>query len=129
VVESVRDALLKTGRGGGVDIVFSSDETIVYRIVDVFDHRSGIGAAVPGANIRSLDQDRQELVLSLPLGAVDIDLDQSSLADVDYLKSRGLLLLANLGDTPPLWRSMIEWHVDGFKTNYPEEYTEWWFST
>lgn len=126
VVEPVREALERIG-GTGADIVFSGNDATIDQLVESFASDKGGAPATIGANIRTLTDEWKNKLESFPLGAVDLNPDLSSTADVEFLKSRGLTVLANLGDRPSIWQHIHECGFDGFKTNYPEEYSAWWF--
>ena len=52
----------------------------------------------------------------------------SEKADVDMLAGMGIKVFSNLGDYPEWWAQLGPMGVTGFKTNYPDAYTEWWQS-
>ncbi|MBR4450234.1 MAG: hypothetical protein IKS39_00180 [Clostridia bacterium] len=44
------------------------------------------------------------------------------------LESMGIKVFSNLGDYPEWWKQICDMGVVGFKTNYPDAYTEWWLA-
>lgn len=46
--------------------------------------------------------------------------------NVDMFAEPGVKVFSNFGDFPEWWAQLAPMDVTGFKTNYPESYTEWW---
>ncbi len=83
-----------------------------------------------GANIRCLSDDSVKKAVSAmdlwEIGLNDFRFDE---ADVKWCADRGIRIFSNLGDYPEWWKRMNELGAAGFKTNYPEAYTDWWMSS
>ena len=47
----------------------------------------------------------------------------------EMFESMGIKVFSNLGDYPEWWQQICDMGIAGFKTNYPDAYTEWWLST
>ncbi|MBQ6543147.1 MAG: hypothetical protein IJL77_02055, partial [Clostridia bacterium] len=47
-------------------------------------------------------------------------------SDVEMFEEMGIKVFSNLGDYPEWWQKICDMGVAGFKTNYPDAYTEWW---
>ena len=47
----------------------------------------------------------------------------------DMFADMGIQVFSNLGDYPEWWQQICEMGIAGFKTNYPDAYTEWWKKT
>ena len=60
--------------------------------------------------------------------APENSLEAFTKADVDMFESMGIRVFSNLGDYPEWWQQICDMGVAGFKTNYPDAYTEWWLS-
>ena len=61
---------------------------------------------------------------------VDIKALQKKLIENgDMFESMGIKVFSNLGDYPEWWQQICDMGVTGFKTNFPDAYTEWWLST
>ena len=82
-----------------------------------------------GANIRFLNEKTMEFVRRSDLWEVGLNNEAFTKADVDMLADMGIKVFSNLGDYPEWWAQINEMGVAGFKTNYPDAYTEWWRQT
>ena len=70
-----------------------------------------------------------EFVRRSDLWEVGLNNEAFTKADVDMLADMGIKVFSNLGDYPEWWAQINEMGVAGFKTNYPDAYTEWWRQT
>ena len=82
-----------------------------------------------GANIRFLNEKTMEFVRRSDLWEVGLNNEAFTKADVDMLADMGIKVFSNLGDYPEWWAQINEMGIAGFKTNYPDAYTEWWRQT
>ena len=81
-----------------------------------------------GANIRFLNERTMEFVRRSDLWEVGLNNEAFTKADVEMLAEMGIKVFSNLGDYPEWWKQIGEMGVTGFKTNFPDAYTEWWQS-
>ena len=81
-----------------------------------------------GANIRYLTEEAKNSIKSMNLFEVGLNAGAFTKEDIHWLSDHGIQVLSNLGDTPVWWEQLCQLDVLGFKTNYAEAYTDWWFS-
>ena len=81
-----------------------------------------------GANIRFINARTMEFVRRSDLWEVGLNNEAFTNADVDMFADMGIRVFSNLGDYPEWWRQINKMGVAGFKTNFPDAYTEWWYS-
>ena len=79
-----------------------------------------------GANIRFITDYTMDFVRRSDLWEVGLNDAAFTKEDVDMFESMGIHVFSNLGDYPEWWKQICEAGVTGFKTNYPDAYTEWW---
>ena len=79
-----------------------------------------------GANIRFINEITMAFVRRSDLWEVGLNNEAFTKADVDMFADMGIKVFSNLGDYPEWWQQICEMDVAGFKTNYPDAYTEWW---
>ena len=82
-----------------------------------------------GANIRFINEKTMEFVRRSDLYEVGLNDGAFTKADVDMLAELGIKVFSNLGDYEEWWAQLGPMGVTGFKTNYPDAYTEWWART
>lgn len=82
-----------------------------------------------GANIRYINDETMAFVKKSDLYEVGLNNEAFTKADVDMLDDMGVKVFSNLGDYPEWWAQLAPMGVTGFKTNYPDAYTEWWLGT
>ena len=82
-----------------------------------------------GANIRFINDKTMDFVRRSDLYEVGLNDGAFTKADVDMFAGMGIKVFSNLGDYPEWWAQLGPMGVTGFKTNYPDAYTEWWRST
>lgn len=122
-------ALLEVfGRIGGADrcILFSGEDETIRELVESLPPPARIGGLRIGANIRRLTASWRRLLPDMRLDVVDVNAFEVERSEVQWLIGSGLEVLSNLGDLPAWWETLEEWGFAGFKTNFPEAYTEWW---
>ena len=81
-----------------------------------------------GANIRFINEQTMDFVKRSDLWEVGLNNEAFTKEDVDMFASMGIKVFSNLGDYPEWWKQICNMGVTGFKTNYPDAYTEWWMS-
>ncbi len=81
-----------------------------------------------GANIRFINDDTMAFVRRSDLWEVGLNNEAFTGKDVEMFEEMGIKVFSNLGDYPEWWQQLCEMGVTGFKTNYPDAYTEWWQS-
>lgn len=113
---------------GGSDrcILFSGEPEVVRELAGAFPPISRPEGLRIGANIRRNAREWRGASAELHLDVVDLNAFEVERQEVEELTSSGLWVLSNLGDLPAWWDTLNEWSFKGFKTNFPEAYTEWW---
>lgn len=127
--DGLPEALLEVfHRVGGADrcILFSGEEPTIGELVERLPPPARIGGLRIGANIRRLTPGWRRLLPDMRLDVVDVNAFEVDRSEVQWLLESGLQVLSNLGDLPAWWDTLEEWGFAGFKTNFPEAYTEWW---
>lgn len=108
-------------------IVFSGVEEYIREIQETAEKNGKPEGLRLGANIRSLSNDIvRESVSKMDLWEIGLNDFMFDETDVKWCTDHGIQIFSNLGDYPKWWRRMNELGILGFKTNYPEAYTEWW---
>lgn len=82
-----------------------------------------------GANVRYLNDLTMDFIRRSDLWEVGLNNEAFTKADVEMLAGMGIKVFSNLGDYPDWWQQLCDMGVTGFKTNYPDAYTEWWMQT
>ena len=82
-----------------------------------------------GANIRFINEKTIDFVKRSDLWEVGLNNEAFTKEDVEMFESMGIKVFSNLGDYPEWWQQICDMGIAGFKTNYPDAYTEWWLST
>lgn len=81
-----------------------------------------------GANIRYLTEAAMQQIKQMDLFEVGLNAWHFSNDDVCWLADRGIQVLSNLGDDPGWWDQLCKMDVLGFKTNYSDAFTAWWYN-
>ncbi|MBE6835463.1 MAG: glycerophosphodiester phosphodiesterase [Ruminococcaceae bacterium] len=79
-----------------------------------------------GANIRFINEKTMDFVRRSDLWEVGLNNEAFTKEDVDMFDGMGIKVFSNLGDYPEWWKKICEMGIEGFKTNYPDAFTEWW---
>ncbi len=79
-----------------------------------------------GANIRFINEKTMDFVRRSDLWEVGLNNEAFTKADVEMFAEMGIQVFSNLGDYPEWWRQICDMNIAGFKTNYPDAFTEWW---
>lgn len=107
-------------------IVFSGELSTILEIQEVAAKQGKPENLNLAANIFNLTGEAKRMLNKMDLFEIGLDTNRITEDDVLWLHEREILLFANLGDYPSWWRRLQELGIDGFKTNYPLAYTEWW---
>ncbi|MBQ7547545.1 MAG: glycerophosphodiester phosphodiesterase [Clostridia bacterium] len=110
-------------------IFFSGDRAVLEEMQTHYRRKGKPEGLRLGANIRFLTEENMELVRRSDLYEVGLNNEAFTKADVDMLAQMGIKVFSNLGDYPEWWAQLCDMGVAGFKTNYPDAYTEWWQSS
>lgn len=107
-------------------ILFSGDWEVLEEMQEHY-RRNGKPAGLRlGANIRFLNEKTMAFVNRSDLWEVGLNNEAFTKADVEMLAEKGIRVFSNLGDYPAWWKQICDMGVTGFKTNYPDAFTEWW---
>jgi glycerophosphoryl diester phosphodiesterase len=79
-----------------------------------------------GANIRFINEKTMDFVKRSDLWEVGLNNEAFTKEDVEMFREMGINVFSNLGDYPEWWKQICDMGVKGFKTNYPDAFTEWW---
>ena len=123
-VDKILD-ILKDSQNASRYILFSGIPAIVDEIQAVCRERGKPKGLRLGANIRFLTDETKALVEKSDFWEVGLNAEYTE-DDVAWLNSRGVEVFSNLGDYPSWWKKMTSMNTRGFKTNFPEAFTEWW---
>lgn len=109
-------------------IVFSGREIANEEIQGICRKEGKPGGLRLGANIRWLNEKTREFVENSDLYEVGLNDFRFSEEDARWLKDRGIKLFSNLGDYPEWWSAIKDLEMTAFKTNYAQQYTQWYFN-
>ncbi len=110
-------------------IFFSGDRAVLEEMQAHYRAKGKPAGLRLGANIRFLTEENMEFVRRSDLWEVGLNNEAFTKKDVDMLAEMGIRVFSNLGDYPEWWAKICEMGVAGFKTNYPDAFTEWWLGT
>jgi glycerophosphoryl diester phosphodiesterase len=110
-------------------IFFSGDWAVLEEMQAYYRAKGKPEGLRLGANIRFINEKTMAFVRAADLWEVGLNDGAFTKADVDMFADMGIKVFSNLGDYPEWWAQICEMGVTGFKTNYPDAYTEWWYST
>ncbi len=109
-------------------ILFSGDWAVLEEMQAHYRSKGKPAGLRLGANIRFINEKTMAFVRSADLYEVGLNNEAFTKADVDMLAALGIKVFSNLGDYPEWWAQLAPLGVTGFKTNYPDAYTEWWLN-
>ena len=109
-------------------ILFSGDWAVLEEMQQHYRTHGKPEGLRLGANIRFLNERTMDFVRRSDLWEVGLNNEAFTKADVEMLAEMGIKVFSNLGDYPEWWKQIGEMGVTGFKTNFPDAYTEWWAS-
>ncbi len=122
------DEILATSPNVSRYIFFSGDRNVLEEMQAHYRKKGKPEGLRLGANIRFITEENMEFVRRSDLWEVGLNNEAFTKADVDMLAEMGIKVFSNLGDYPEWWAQLGPMGVAGFKTNYPDAYTEWWLS-
>ena len=123
------DEILKNSPNVSRYILFSGNWDVLEEMQEHYRAHGKPEGLRLGANIRFLNERTMDFVRRADLWEVGLNNEAFTKADVEMLAEMGIKVFSNLGDYPEWWEQICEMGVTGFKTNYPDAYTEWWNST
>ncbi len=107
-------------------ILFSGDWDVLEEMQAHYREKGKPEGLRLGANVRFLTEQTMAFIRRSDLYEVGLNNEAFTKDDVDMLAGMGVRVFSNLGDYPEWWAQLGPMGVTGFKTNYPEAYTEWW---
>ena len=107
-------------------IFFSGDWAVLEEMQEHYRVKGKPDGLRLGANIRFLTERTMDFVRRSDLYEVGLNNEAFTKADVEMLAEMGIKVFSNLGDYPEWWKQICEMGIAGFKTNYPDAYTEWY---
>ena len=122
------DEILSTSKNVSRYIFFSGDKAVLEEMQAHYREKGKPKGLRLGANIRFLTEENMDFVRRSDLWEVGLNDGAFTKADVEMLAGMGVKVFSNLGDYPEWWEKICDYGVTGFKTNYPDAYTEWWQS-
>lgn len=109
-------------------ILFSGDRKVLEEMQEHYRSKGKPEGLRLGANIRFINDDTMDFVRRSDLWEVGLNNEAFTKEDVEMFEGMGIKVFSNLGDYPEWWKQICDMGVTGFKTNYPDAYTEWWLS-
>ncbi len=109
-------------------ILFSGDFEVLEEMQEHYRKKGKPDGLRLGANIRFINDETMAFVRSSDLWEVGLNDGAFTKKNVEMLAEMGIKVFSNLGDYPEWWQQICDMGVAGFKTNYPDAYTEWWLS-
>lgn len=107
-------------------ILFSGDWEVLEEMQAHYREKGKPAGLRLGANVRFLTDKAMDFIRRSDLWEVGLNNEAFTKADVEMLAGMGIKVFSNLGDYPEWWQAICDMGVTGFKTNYPDAYTEWW---
>lgn len=107
-------------------ILFSGDFEVLDEMQEHYRRNGKPEGLRLGANIRFINDETMAFVRSADLWEVGLNDGAFTKKDVEMFENMGIKVFSNLGDYPEWWQQICDMGVTGFKTNYPDAYTEWW---
>ena len=120
------EKLINITKSHNLVILMSGDTKIIDEFQEYFIKNNQLQNFKLGANIRRLNIHWKNKLEYMIFFEVGLNPNYLSKKDVDYLHNKNILVFSNLGDYPEWWEKIHDFGIDGFKTNYIREYTEWW---
>ena len=109
-------------------ILFSGDWDVLEEMQEHYRKNGKPEGLRLGANIRFINEKTMDFVKRSDLWEVGLNNEAFTKEDVDMFETMGIKVFSNLGDYPEWWKQICDMGVTGFKTNYPDAYTEWWLA-
>lgn len=122
------DEILASSPNVSKYILFSGNRDVLDEMQEHYRVNGKPNGLRLGANIRFINETTMDFVRRSDLWEVGLNNEAFTKEDVEMLDAMGIKVFSNLGDYPEWWKAIGEMGVAGFKTNYPDAYTEWWIS-
>lgn len=123
------DEILAKSENVSKYIFFSGDWEVLEEMQEHYRKNGKPEGLRLGANIRYINEQTMDFVKRSDLWEVGLNNEAFTKEDVEMFESMGIKVFSNLGDYPEWWQQICDMGIAGFKTNYPDAYTEWWLST
>ncbi len=120
------DEILAESENVSQYILFSGNREVLEEMQEHYRKNGKPDGLRLGANIRFINEDTMDFVNRSDLWEVGLNNEAFTKKDVEMFESMGIKVFSNLGDYPEWWQAINEYGVTGFKTNFPDAYTEWW---
>ncbi|MBQ7637839.1 MAG: hypothetical protein IJS90_02945 [Clostridia bacterium] len=122
------DEVLAASKNVSRYIFFSGNMDVLEEMQEHYKAKGKPEGLRLGANIRFINEKTMEFVRRSDLYEVGLNNEAFTKEDVDMLANMGIKVFSNLGDYEEWWAQLAPLGVTGFKTNYPDAYTEWWLN-
>ena len=123
------DEILASSKNVSRYIFFSGDREVLDEIQAHYREKGKPDGLRLGANIRFINDGTIEFVRRSDLWEVGLNNEAFTEDDVRMFAGMGIKVFSNLGDYPEWWARINDMGIAGFKTNYPDAYTEWWYGS
>ena len=120
------DEILAKSENVSQYILFSGDWEVLDEMQEHYRKNGKPDGLRLGANIRFINEKTMDFVRRSDLWEVGLNNEAFTKEDVEMFEKMGIKVFSNLGDYPEWWKQICDMGVTGFKTNYPDAYTEWW---
>ena len=120
------DEILANSKNVSRYILFSGNWEVLEEMQEHYRVNGKAEGLTRGSNIRFINERTMDIVRRSDLWEVGLNNEAFTKDDVKTLEGMGIKVFSNLGDYPEWWRKICEMGVTGFKTNFPDAYTEWW---
>ena len=123
------DEILSNSPNASRYIFFSGDWDVLEEMQEHYRKNGKPDSLRLGANIRFINEKTMDFVKRSDLWEVGLNNEAFTKEDVMMLADMGIKVFSNLGDYPEWWQQICDMGVSGFKTNFPDAYTEWWLGS
>ncbi|MBQ9880920.1 MAG: glycerophosphodiester phosphodiesterase [Clostridia bacterium] len=123
------DEILASSKNVSRYIFFSGDREVLDEMQAHYREKGKPDGLRLGANIRFINDGTIEFVRRSDLWEVGLNNEAFTEDDVRMFAGMGIKVFSNLGDYPEWWARINDMGIAGFKTNYPDAYTEWWYGS
>ena len=122
------DEIISKSKVADQYIFFSGDREVLDEMQERYRKNGKPDGLRLGANIRFINERTMNFVKGADLFEVGLNDGSFSKDTVDMFENMGIKVFSNLGDYVEWWSRLESMGVAGFKTNYPEAYTDWYLS-
>lgn len=123
------DEILASSKNVSRYIFFSGDREVLDEMQAHYREKGKPEGLRLGANIRFINDRTMDFVRRSDLWEVGLNNEAFTEEDVRMFAGMGIQVFSNLGDYPEWWARINDMGIAGFKTNYPDAYTEWWYGS